>query len=77
MREERLARKFFTKALAASGVQYTPEEFELLEAMELPDLEYESTVSSGLVTEVREWQLLCAFGLGFAAIAVLALSTRR
>jgi len=77
VREERLVRKFFTKASAASGVQYAPGEFEFLEAMELPDLKYESTVSSDLVTEVREWQLLCGFGLGFVAIAALAFSTRR
>jgi hypothetical protein len=68
VREERLVRAYFGRALSASGLAFTPAGFERLVADELPELEYESTVSRALVTEVRERELLGFLGLGLVAL---------
>lgn len=71
VREERLLRAYFGQALSASGLVFSPSEFEQLEADELPELEYESTVSRSLVTEVREREVLGLLGLGLIALGVV------
>jgi hypothetical protein len=71
VREERIARAYFGVTLEAAGLAISASEFEHLEALELSDLAYESTVSRDLVTAVTEPQLLAGFVIGFGVLALL------
>ena len=70
VREDRLLRRYFPEAFLAAGAALDPgvqRSFEL----RTDDAEvFESRVSAGLVTRVREWQLVLGFFAGFAALLV-------
>ncbi len=72
-RENRILEKYFRNTLAHSSYVLSPDQIDVLEKNFMADHKYESPVSGGLVTGVREWQVIgllvvVLLGLAFADI---------
>ena len=68
-RENRILEKYFKNTLAQSSYVLSPEQIDMLEENLITDHKYESPVSKGLVTGVREWQVI-----GLLVVVLLGLA---
>jgi len=70
VREDRILRRYFPEAYRAAGAALDPSFRREIEGHVAETASYDSNVSGGLVTRVKEWQLVLAFLAGFVAIFV-------
>lgn len=68
VREDRLLRRYFPEAFRAGQLALDPALQREFESRSEDSDRYESQVSKGLVTELREWQLIFGFVAGYVAL---------